>query len=212
MGLGGAELQHQALSVHWRLLSGDPTASADAAELLLDPLVARLNGKWPGLTHTDACHDAAVEVLVMYLTGPHRYDPKRSSLVGWLVMQAHGDLKNAHASRPKRFEREWLVESALPPEPETDAPPTVGDQVASYDAVPAVDGPSVFAAVRAAFPDERDRQLIWLMCIQGSRSTDEAARVLGLEGLVPVERTTQVRRHKDRVMRRLRRLGLDEEA
>lgn len=210
MALGGAELQQQALSVHRRLLSGDPTAPADAAELLLDPLVARLNGRWPGLAHTDACHDAAVEVLVMYLVDPNRYDPNRASLVGWLVMQAHGDLKNDHASKLRRFERDWLVESELPPDPNTDAPPMVGDQVASHDTVLAVETSAVFAAVRAAFPDERDRQLIWLTCIEGSRSTDEAARVLGLENLPSAERTAQVKRAKDRVMRRLRRLGLDE--
>lgn len=127
MAVGAAELQQQALGVHQRLLSGDPTASAEAADLLLDPLVARLNGRWPGLAHTDACHDAAVEVLVTYLADPARYNPLQASLVGWLVMQAHGDLKNDHASRPKRFERAWLVESALPPDSDTSEPPTVGD-------------------------------------------------------------------------------------
>jgi hypothetical protein len=68
---------------------------------------------------------------------------------------------------------------------------------------------TVFAAVRKAFPDERDRRLIWLVCVEGSRSTDEAATILGLTDLPKEQREAEVRRNKDRVMRRLRRLGLD---
>ena len=210
MAASEAELRQQALDVHQRLLHGDPTASADAAELLLDQVVARLQRKWPGLASTDACHDAAIDVLVMYFADPSRYQPAQSSLVGWLVMQAHGDLLNDHASKPKRFERLWLVESALPVDPSTGETPRIGDQIPSLDALPDVDGSIVLAAVRDAFPNERDRQLIWLMCIEGSHSTEEAAKVLGLAGLSPAERTAEVKRHKDRVMRRLRRLGLDE--
>jgi len=204
-----AELRQQALDVHQRLLHGDPTASADAADLLLDPVVARLRRKWPGPAFSDACHDAAVDVLVAYFTDPSRYQRDQSSLVGWLVMQAHGDLLNDYASKPKQFERLWLVESALPVDPSTGEAPRVGDQVPSFDTLPDVDGSIVLAAVRDAFPDECDRQLIWLMCIEGSHSTEEAAKVLGLDGLSVAERTAQVKRHKDRVMRRLRRLGLE---
>ena len=211
MAVGAAELQQQALGLHQRLLRNDPTASADAAELLLDPLVARLSGRWPGLAHTDACHDTAVEVLVTYLADPTRYDQSRASLLGWLIMQAHADLKNDHASRSKRFERAWLVESALPLDSDTGEPPTVGEAVASLEPLPDVDGSLVLAAVRQAFPDTRDRQLIWLMCIEGSRSSDDAARVLGLEELAPSARAAEVKRHKDRVMRRLRRLGLEDQ-
>ncbi len=114
MAASGSELQLQALLVQQRLLRGDPVAPADAAELLLDPVVAHLQYKWPDIAYTDACRDAAVDVLVTYLADPSRYLPNQSSLVGWLVMQAHRDLINDYDSRPKRFERLWLVESALP--------------------------------------------------------------------------------------------------
>ncbi len=210
MATRGSELRQQALEVHQRLLHGDPTASADAATLLLKPVVAHLRRKWPGLAYTDACHDAAIDVLVEYFADPSRYQPSRSSLVRWLVMQAHGDLLNDHASKPKQFERLWLVESALPADPSTGEVQRVGDQSPSFDTLPEVDGSTVLTAVRDAFPNERDRQLIWLMCIEGSHSTEEAAKVLGLAGLPPAERTAEVKRHKDRVMRRLRRLGLDD--
>lgn len=204
----GAELQQRALDTHQRLLRRDPAASLDAADLLLDPLVKRLRTKWPGVTYLDACYDAAVEVIVTYLEAPDRYDPARSALLTWLSMQAHGDLLNDYASPQKAFERDWLVESALSREPDADAS-KLGDQAPWFDSAPSLDAAAVLPTVRDAFPSEQDRRLIWLMCVEGLHSSDDAAAVLGLMDLPPDERTTAVRRHKDRVMRRLRRLGLD---
>jgi RNA polymerase sigma-70 factor (ECF subfamily) len=210
--VAGTQLQQQALEIHQRLLSGDPTASLDAAELLLDPLVNRLRAKWPSQNYIDACHDAATEVIVIYLQAPQRYDRARSALLTWLTMQAHGDLLNAYASPQKKFERGWIVESDLSRDGADgdDAGVQLGDQMAWLDAVPTLDASRVLASVRAAFPEERDRRLIWLMCIDGVHSTDDAAAVLDLMHLPPRERAAAVKRHKDRVMRRLRRLGLDE--
>lgn len=54
-----------------------------------------------GPAGTDGVHDAAVEVFVAYVRDPERYDPSRSNMVGWLQMQAHGDLTNDYRS-PKR--------------------------------------------------------------------------------------------------------------
>lgn len=204
----GTKLQQQALDIHQRALRGDPTATFDAADLLLEALVARLRARWPRLSGTDACHDAAVDVFVQYLQAPDRYDPSRSSLLGWLTMQAHADLSNEHASKQKRFERAWMVESALSPS-EPDAGRTALAEEPWVDTVPTLEDSTVFAAVRKAFPDERDRRLIWLVCVEGSRSTDEAAIILGLTDLPKEQREAEVRRNKDRVMRRLRRLGLD---
>lgn len=203
-------MQQRALVIHQRLLDGDPTASPDAADLLLDPLVRRLRTKWPRPDFAEACHDAAVEVVVAYLSAPDRYDPTRSLLLTWLALQANGDLINAYDSRQKRFERAWIVESALSHiEPEGEASPTLGDQIPWLDSVPSLDASAVLTAVRDAFPDESDRRLIWLICVENEHSTDAAAAVLGLAELHPDERTAAVKRRKDRVMRRLRRMRLE---
>jgi RNA polymerase sigma-70 factor (ECF subfamily) len=208
--VGGPQLQQQALDLHQRLLRGEPTASLDVIELLLDLLVTRLRSKWPARDYSDACYDAAVEVMVAYLQAPDRYDPRRSALLTWLTMQAHGDLANAYASSQKAFERRWIVESTLSREDsDADTADRLGNQVPWFDTVPGLDASMVMVAVRDAFPDERDRRLIWLMCVDGVHSTDEAALVLDLMELPEEERTAAVKRHKDRVMRRLRRLGLD---
>lgn len=206
--VAGTVLQQQALDIHRRLLLGDPTAPADAAALLLDPLVKRLRSRWPGQQFEEACHDAAVEVIVQYLQSPDRYEPAQSSLLTWLTMQAHGDLLNAYASPQKKFEQSWVVEAALrSDDPESDTPLIEG--LAHWDdPSPITDASVVFEAVKATFPDEVDRRLIFLTCIEGVKATDAAAAVLGLGDLPEPERTAEVKRHKDRIMRRLRRLGL----
>lgn len=204
-----AELQQQALEVHQRLLGGDPTAPLDAAQLLLDPLVNRLRRRWPSQGYLSTCRDAATEVLVTYLQAPDRYDPKLSGLLSWLAMQANGDLTNDYKSPQRTFERSWTVESALTPEGQESNSSELGDRTPLVDAVPSLEVSSVLAAVAKAFPNKRDRELIWLMCVDGERSTDAAADVLGLMELPSAERAAVVKREKDRVMRRMRRLGLD---
>ena len=197
------------MEIHQRLLSGDPSASLDAAELLLYPSSTgcAANGREQ---YVDACRDAATEVMVIYLGAPDRYDPRRSALLTWLTMQAHGDLLNDYKSPQKKFERSWLVESALSPDdPEPDTSVRLGDRVPWLDAVPSLDASAALLTIRDAFPDERDRRLIWLTCVEQRHSTDDAAAVLGLMELPQGERAAAVKRNKDRVMRRLRRLRLD---
>jgi RNA polymerase sigma-70 factor (ECF subfamily) len=205
--LANTSLQEQALGVHQRLLRGDPTASLDASELILNPLVARLRAKWPTLDEI-YCYDAATEVLVQYLQAPERYDPSKSSVLGWLAMQAHGDLTNDYQSRQKRFERSWTVESDLPSRPESEDPARLEDYLPPTQLDARLEPSRMLATVYLAFPDERDRQLIWHV-IDGSRSTDEAAEILGLTNLTGEERTKEVRKNKDRIKTRLRRLNLE---
>lgn len=201
-------LQEQALEVHGRLLQGDPTAPLDATGLMLGPLMSRLRGRWPTLDH-DTHYDAATEVLVQYLQAPARYDPVRASVLSWLLMQAHGDLINAYRTKQKRFERSWVVESGLPASQAAGEPSPLEDYLPSTEMNPRLDPSGVLAAIREAFPDDRDRRLLWHVVVEGSQSTDEAAEILGLTHLAAAERTAEVRKNKDRIMKRLRRLDLD---
>lgn len=55
------------------------------------------------------------------------------------------------------------------------------------------------------FPDERDRRAV-LLVISNERSTDAFAEVWGVAELPPTERCAAVKRNKDRVKARIRRL------
>lgn len=201
----GAGLQEQALEVHRRLLLGEPTAPLDATELLLGPLTGRLRAQWPKLNR-DACHDAATEVLVQYLQAPARYDPARASVLSWLFLEAHRDLINDYESKQKSFERAWMVEADLPADRTTGEPAQLDEYLPPTEMTPRLGPSRILTAIRDALPDDRDRRLLWVIGDEGSRATDEAAEILGLMHLPPAERAAEVRKNKDRIMKRLRRL------
>ncbi len=129
-------------------------------------------------------------------------------MLTWLTMQAHGDLTNDYQSKQKRFERKWMVESDLPPRAESEEPGRLDDYLPTTDLGARLEPSRMLTKVYEAFPDERDRRLIWHV-IDGSRSTDEAAEILELTHLTGDERTKEVRKNKDRIKTRLRRLNLE---
>ncbi|MGI8336756.1 hypothetical protein ACRYCC_43015 [Actinomadura scrupuli] len=204
-------IQGRAVALHHRLLAGDVTASSELFELLGDRLVARLKARWPRLAGTDALHDASVDALIGYLQAPDRYDPTRAALLSWLELAAHRDLANDHASPRRTFERAWLVESALSAELGTGEGPLLEERLAVRDVHPVEESSGVLSRIREAFPDAVDRELIFLYCIEGERSTKAAAEVLGIGGLPPGEQASEVKRHKDRILHKLRRMGLGEQ-
>ena len=132
-----------------------------------------------------------------YLAAPQKYDPSKKSLLGYLQMDAAGDLTNDY-QRLKR-ERESRADSDVELEDllrnsSIDEYPSDRDQVHMS-----------FAEVREALPDEKDRRAV-LLLMEGERSTDAFARVWGLEELPPDDRFAEVKRNKDRIKVRLRRL------
>jgi RNA polymerase sigma-70 factor (ECF subfamily) len=203
MAHGDGSIQERVCALHQRLLAGDVTASGELCDLLVDRLESRLQRRWP-LISADDIHDAVVDVVVAYLQDPSRYDPSRASLSGWLELQAHRDLVNVEQRGQRRFDRAVLrlvTDNA-------ESSPSASEQEA-VDAVPVEVDLGVFARVRAEFPNEIDRRLIYMMFVEGDRSTASAAKVLGIVDLTAEQQALEVKRHKDRISRRLRRIDLD---
>ena len=46
---------------------------------------------------------------MQYVRSPTRYDPARSTLVGWLQMQAHADLTNDYRSPTRSFHQQRVT-------------------------------------------------------------------------------------------------------
>lgn len=181
-------------ALHEALLKGDPTASARIFEALLEPLVDRLGFKWRPLDRRDI-EEQAADSLISYITNPHRYDPRRASLLTYLTLDADGDLKNAYRS-PRRRREQLSGDVEDPPSPRNET--TDAELFAEDDRV-------LFARLRDAFPSEADRQVIHLL-MEGERSTAVYAEVLGIAGLSPEEQKAEVKRVKDRIKKRLGRL------
>ena len=69
-----------------------------------------------------------------------------------------------------------------------------------------MDSSDIPPAVEALFADPMDLRLLTLI-LEGERSTERFARILGLCGLPVKEQRRQVKRHKDRIKKRLERYG-----
>lgn len=67
-------------------------------------------------------------------------------------------------------------------------------------------GEELWEQVESVLPEESDRELLALM-LEGERSTESFADLLGLGHLPLAEKRKQVKQHKDRVLKRVRRLG-----
>ncbi len=97
--------QPEALALHRRLLDGDPTASADLAAALLEPLIgwlANVAAKVPEDVRVQAAEDA----LLNLIRSPEKYDPKRQTLEVYLRLSARGDLRNALEKERRQRKRE----------------------------------------------------------------------------------------------------------
>jgi len=191
------------LALHGRLVAGDRVASAELSRLVVPELVRRLSSRWPSLIGTDSVHDVAVDVFVAYLRSPERFDPGRSSLVGWLQFQAHADLTNDYRSPRRTFHQRRVVLLGSDPVETSDAARN-SDRV-STDVYPSDVDNEVLGRVLLAVENPIDRRLLGLI-IDDERSTTVAARVLGIEHLPEREQARIVKQNKDRIKAKVRRL------
>jgi hypothetical protein len=183
--------------LHADVCAGDPAAWSRVFTTLLDPLVDWLGFRWPDIRGSERLYDFAVDSVMSYLQAPGRYDSTHSSLLSYLRMDAHGDLLNEH----ERLRRARAADDLAGVEVEAKLRNGVTDEYPSDHEPPSMS----LAQIREAFPDERDRRAV-LLIIAGERSTSAYADVWDVAGLPPDEQFAEVKRHKDRVKARIRRL------
>ena len=199
-------------ALHARLLAGDSFAPSELADAYLAPLVARLARAYawvdPHLVET-----AAIDAVLDTAEHPDRYDPARGSLGTYLWVAAKGDLRNARQKEGRRAAHQAPLEAAAPgatPSVElrraarnlsTEARDDPAELVARGERL----DPTLLATVRAAF-DTQEWAVVALM-LDGEKRTTEYARLLGLGHLPAREQAREVKRVKDRLKKRLRRLA-----
>jgi RNA polymerase sigma-70 factor, ECF subfamily len=195
--------------IHERLLSQDPTAPSELAVLYLDTVRSRLGGLYPVGCDDALITDAAIDAVLSYVENPAKYDPSKLGLLAYLVMAAKGDLLNAldkEERRTARLEplvladeddegREWSREREEL---------THRDDYSCLRDTPECEPLLLLAKV---IPDLRDREMVELL-MNGERRTDAFAEVLGILDHPRSEQERIVKRHKDRLKKRLLRLGV----
>jgi RNA polymerase sigma-70 factor, ECF subfamily len=186
--------------IHERLLAGEVTAPAELAEVMLEPVLHQLTMKFPKLSDPDLLYDAVTDALMSYIKRPAQFDPTKRSLIGFLFMAAEGDLRNALAKEKRRRQKEIPLEdvelggAAGNSVVEEENPETEPEKERLRQELPRI------------FGDPKDLVMVELM-ISGERTTEVFVNVLELQHLPLDQQRREVKRHKDRLKKRLERYG-----
>jgi len=177
-----------------RLRAGDPAAPSDFIVAHLVSLVQHLHRGYP-TAHDDALNEAAEDALLEFVKNPHKFDPAKGTVAGYLRMSATADLRNIQA-REARHHRNRASADCV-----EDAPAAGNDERDDADS-PTFDEPGL-AAVIAGFNDT-ERRFFELMRA-GEKRTPVLAVVLGLADAAADLQTAEVKRMRDRLIKRLQR-------
>jgi hypothetical protein len=186
--------------IHERLLAADVTAPAELAKVLLGPLLQKLTKKFPQLRDLDILYDAVTDALMSYIKRPVQFDPTKRTLMGFLLMAAEGDLLNALAKEKRRRQKEIPLEdvelggAAGNSAVEEGNPETGPGRERLRQELPRI------------FGDPKDLVMVELI-IAGERGTGAFVEVLKLQHLPVEQQRREVKRHKDRIKKRLERYG-----
>jgi len=179
--------------LHARLSHGDTSAVDELARRFIDALPKHLRRRYrraPIDLVTDACEDA----ILNYLARPHKYDPSFGVPLGtFLLLAADRNLRNLLEADRRRRSRETRYATQCnnyltPANPFRIADPDVG---------------SVQLVLSAIEPGpEREALIAWM---RGERRTTAFALTLNLSHLPTSEQRREVKRFKDRMIKRLGR-------
>ncbi len=190
---------------HERVLAGDPVAFSQLAEWLYSDLVretgSRARSRSGGRVDMDLVEESVGQALLEYNDQPQRYDPEQASMRTYLVMAAYRDYLNAiskewrHTQRQATLTGEGMIDLEIPD----------GRQELE-ELLTRISAEEWWARVEEGISDPIDRQVMVLV-MNGVRATDRYARLLGLQTLPVDEQAREVKKAKDRIAKRLRRLG-----
>jgi DNA-directed RNA polymerase specialized sigma24 family protein len=176
-------------TLHGALLTGDETARDRLASILLARVSRILIHRMPSIDRS-VINDAVEDAVIHYLDHPHSFVPTRSSLETFITFAAWRNVKDLlrASGRRRRAEERAAAEN------QAGVKSTSNDRRSR---------PSWLLGV-AANDSERRFLSAWLF---ENASVRELASVLGKEGAPTSEQKVAVRRVKEKLRLRLRRLG-----
>lgn len=181
-------------ALHERVLAADPVASADVFAAFVDPLVAAIQRDLR--CDSDTARDSAIDAIFEYLGAPSSYQPSKgrlSTFLAHITKRRATDrirARSAEARRKQEFGSVVELRASAPKE----------------EMERAVVARELWHKVEQALKDDGDRAAVALI-LDGERSTEALAEALGIHGLPQLERQREVKRHRDRLVKVLERLG-----
>ncbi len=191
--------------IHRRVLAHDPTAFAELCEAALPHLVAFLSEAFPQ-QDVHLRETIAIDLLLGYQSKPQQYDAGRLSLFAYLRMAARYDMLNA-LDRQRRDESRLVdldgrsVELGLS-DRNTEQDDAFEEWLREHTEWPFGE---IVRALRAGL-SATDEQVLMLM-LSGERRSAAYAEAIGIAHLDEAAQRREVKRAKDRILKKLRRLG-----
>jgi RNA polymerase sigma-70 factor (ECF subfamily) len=189
-------------ALHERVQAAAPVAPVDVFTAFIDPLVAALLGDLR--CEDDTARDSAIDAIFQYLRSPSSYQQAKGRLSTFLIHIAKRRATDRIRSRAAEARREKEFGAVV--ELRASAPKEEMER--------AVVARELWHKVDQAVKDDRDRAAL-AMILDGERSTEAIAEALDIQGVTQLERQREVKRHRDRLIKVLKRLGarlLDDEA
>lgn len=197
------------LRLHTRLLAGSASAWAELSAAVFDELIALVRQDNPRIDES-LCRDAAADALTSLFRNPSSFDPARArqGLMGYLRMAAGDDLRNL--LRKERRHRNRCIPLFV-----VEDSPLAGKYLGSEDEEPShqlslaeqrswLDSPALQEVI-AQF-SAVERCVFEFMC-EGERRTNVIAAAIGLAALPMPQQKREVKRIRDRIIKRLERAG-----
>jgi RNA polymerase sigma-70 factor, ECF subfamily len=183
-----------AADLHARLTAGDPVASSDFAAAFLDPLVDYLGAAFPRVDdHVRLT--AAGDAVLSLIHKPGLFDPARGGLAGFLRLAARRDLSNL--LRGERRHQDRRIEQDCVELAAADGNPSSDDED-----LPSFDDPELATVIVSLTDDERR---LFDLVRDGEKRTAVLAVALGLGDRPVTEQQREVKRVRDRIIKRLQR-------
>lgn len=196
---------HDERLLHQRLLQGDPVAPPELAEKYLMLTLKKVRSKLGSIAVQEPTiiEDAAIDAILCYAERPEKYNPDRLRLQSYLVMVATADALNAWQKIKRKNRRELSLADV-----EVDQRMRNNLIEANNDDPDRPGLPNDWKQqVSNLFTDLRDHEVLELI-ITGERRTAVFAKALKLGNLTDEDTRREVKRHKDRIKKRLNRLGV----
>lgn len=199
-----AQASDKEREIHALILAKDDLAFARLCDGYYEAVFSKVKQFNRGIHAIDdtLIADVVTDSFLHYFRQPQRYDPEKQSLEYFLVMDAEGDLKNA-LQKLKRSGKKFPKAVELPEEDGN----SLLDELSftPFDALVQKEaGATLEKTLNTLFEKEQDVQLAQLM-LAGERRTEEYARVLGIGHLPEEAQRGEVKKHKDRIDKVIRR-------
>lgn len=197
------QLKQLGFKLHRRLVEGDLIVTAEIAETFMERTARRLQQRFSILDDPHLIEEAVIEAIVNYFERPAQYDPAKRSLAGYFYMSARGDLLNLLKREKREAYHLVLTEIVELDDSGSEHGVEIQDDF-DVEAWVLNQNSPIWQQIIRLLPDPFDQEIVLLM-MDGVRETRAYADVLGILDLSNDEQATIVKRHKDRLKKKLQR-------